>query len=165
MPRGNASKDRRRIRKGERVKNKKHIPQGMCRFCLFAYLSGALDFVALEATGADVSGLDFAVLYDLDLLNVRLERPSRLAIAVANVVSAALTFVADTAYSRHIDTSAVVVLWSGVKSAPLGDEHRYDTKTAKKNQTILCPFPHFFGKNKKNRRYVKISLAKRGKIV
>ena len=64
----------------------------------------ALDLVALEAAGADVSGLHLAVADELDLLHIGFERSSRLAVAVAHVVAGILALIAYTAYSRHIFT-------------------------------------------------------------
>ena len=66
----------------------------------------ALDLVALQASRADVIAHDFAFFDEGDLLDVRLEGSSRFAMAVADVVSRRLTLSANTANSRHIDTSA-----------------------------------------------------------
>ena len=62
----------------------------------------ALDFVALQATGAYVSGFYLAVFDDFYLLHVGFERSSRLAVAVAHVVAGILALAAYAAYSRHI---------------------------------------------------------------
>ncbi len=80
--------------------NKKRLQQAV----LFPFLY-ALDFIALQASRANVIVYDFSFFHEGNLLNVCLERSSRLTMAVADVVTRRLTFTANAAYSRHIDTS------------------------------------------------------------
>jgi len=53
----------------------------------------------------------------------------------------------------------------GAKSRPAQNEHRYYTKTSKKNQSILRVFPQIFVENKKMGGEVNFFLAKWTKIV
>lgn len=62
-------------------------------------------FCFFQASGADVTVLLLAVLNKRDFLHVYFERSSGLTVGMADVVAAGLTLTADTAYSRHIDTS------------------------------------------------------------
>ena len=62
-------------------------------------------FCFFQASGADVTALLFAVLNEGDFLHVDFGRSSGLTVGMADVVAAGLTLTADTAYSRHIDTS------------------------------------------------------------
>ena len=64
--------------------------KGLCPFRLF------------QAAGADVALLLLSVLHEGDLLDVCLERSSRSALGMADVVAARLPLTADTAYSRHM---------------------------------------------------------------
>ena len=58
-----------------------------------------------KTSGANVAVYFFAVLHVGNLLNVRFESSSRFTVGVAYVVTSRLTFPANAAYSRHIDTS------------------------------------------------------------
>ena len=93
--------------RGQRSKQQKSA--AAIAAALFLFLLNSFDFVALEAARADVIGRHLAVLLIGDLLHVRRERSLRLAVGVAHVVPRDLTFSADTAYSRHISTSARIV--------------------------------------------------------
>ena len=78
-------------------------------FCLvyaFKNADEALRSVCLFKTSrANVTRRFFAVFHVGNLLNVCFESSSRLTVRVAYVVARRLTFTANTAYSRHIDTS------------------------------------------------------------
>lgn len=117
---------------------------------LFVSLS-ALDLVALQASRADVIAHDFAFFDEGDLLDVRLEGSSRFAMAVADVVSGRLTFSANTANSRHIDTSAGINSTFRLRRMlPAQNEQRYNIISAGKKQSKSGKKIIFFQKSKKN---------------
>ena len=90
----------RNLPRAQPLKRKKPPRKG--RLSQFSIQLSAFYFVAFEATRADVSGFDLSVFHDLHFLHIRFESSSRLAVAVAYVVSRSLPLVADTAHSRHI---------------------------------------------------------------
>ena len=59
----------------------------------------AFNFIALEASCADVIGRNLALCLVSYLLYVYLERSSRLTVGMADIVTRSLTLTADTAYS------------------------------------------------------------------
>ena len=62
-------------------------------------------FKGFDASCANVS-VDFFIVFDVgNFLYVYLKGSSRFTVGVADVVTACLTFTANIAYSRHIDTS------------------------------------------------------------
>ena len=84
----------------------KRLPdERQSRFSLKGDARALRAFCFFQASGADVTALLFAVLNEGDFLHVDFERSSGLTIGMADVVAAGLTLTADTAYSRHIDTS------------------------------------------------------------
>ena len=62
-------------------------------------------FQRFDATCANVTVGFLTVFHVGNFLYVYLERSSRFTVRVANVVAGRLTFTANIAYSRHIDTS------------------------------------------------------------
>ena len=108
-------------------------------FVLFVKLR-ALYFVAFQATGAYICGFHFAVLDDFHFLHVRVERPFRLAVTVAHVVSCALALVAYAAYSRHIYHLRGCNRCIGRKKRSALNERYYYIKIDKKKQSILRAF-------------------------
>ena len=62
-------------------------------------------FKGSDASCANVTIGFFAVSYVRNFLNVYLERSSRFTVGVAYVVARCLTFTANIAYSRHMNTS------------------------------------------------------------
>lgn len=68
----------------------------------------ALNFVAFEASCADIAGLRFAVLHETHLLHVDFEGSSRSALGVADIVAGRLAFTANTAnFGHYFHTSEV----------------------------------------------------------
>ena len=64
-------------------------------------------FKRFDASCANVTVGFFTVCYVGNFLNVRFKRSSGFTVGVANVVARGLTFTANIAYSRHIDTSEI----------------------------------------------------------
>ena len=62
-----------------------------------------------DASSANVTVGFLPVFYVRNLLNVYFERSSRFTVGVAYVVTGRLTFSANIAYSRHINTSVIWV--------------------------------------------------------
>lgn len=84
----------------------KRLPdERQSRFSLKGGRAGFTRVLLFQASGADVTALLFAVLNEGDFLHVDFECSSGLTVGMADVVAAGLTLTADTAYSRHIDTS------------------------------------------------------------
>lgn len=59
------------------------------------------DFVATDATSANIFRNDLAVFDDADLLYVHIPVTGALTVAVAHVIAGHSAFAANTAYSRH----------------------------------------------------------------
>lgn len=135
---------------GKRSERKTKEHCGCSALCFSISLS-AFYFVALQATCANVSGFYFSVLDDLDFLDIRLERSSRLAVTVAHVVAGILPLIADAAHSRHIHTSTVII-WQKIergKSAPLKTSIDTIPKSIKKSNRFCMSFRIFSSKLKK----------------
>jgi hypothetical protein len=64
-------------------------------------------FKRFDASCANVTVGFFTIRYVGNFLNVCFKRSSGFTVGVANVVARGLTFTANIAYSRHIDTSEI----------------------------------------------------------
>ena len=92
----------------------KTVTVGFLSVVLKSGLFSVRFFKGSNATSANVAVHFLTVFYVGNLLHVHLKRSSRLTVGVANVVAACLTLAANVAYSGHIDTSDIGLIFLNV---------------------------------------------------